>query len=94
MTRDLSPFTRLTLLVSELRGHKLEDLTDVKKCDLAHHAAKLRAELSGTPHQEAADEVEQQAVALLSRIRGGEPSGAEEGRQELISSCRRLKDLL
>lgn len=94
MTRDLSPFTRLTLLISELRGRKLEDLTDVKKCDLAHHVAKLRAELSGTPHQGAADEVEQQAGALLSRIGGGEPSAAEAGRQELLSSCKRLKDLL
>jgi hypothetical protein len=94
MTRDLSPFTRLTLLISELRGRKLEDLTDVKKCDLAHHAAKLRDEFSGTPHQGAADEVEQQAGALLSRIRGGEASQAEEGRRALLLSCRRLKDLL
>lgn len=94
MARDLSPFTRLTLLISELRGRKLEDLTDVKKCDLAHHAAKLKAELSGTQHQAEADEVEQLAVALLSRIRGGAPSEAEEGRQELLLSCRRLKDLL
>lgn len=94
MARDLSPFTRLTLLISELRGRKLEDLTDVKKCDLAHHAAKLRGEFSGTPQQGAADEVEQLAGVLLSRIRGGEPSHAEEGRQELLSSCKRLKDLL
>lgn len=94
MARDLSPFTRLTLLVSELRGRKLEELTDVKKCDLAHHAAKLRAELSGTPHQGVADEVERLAGVLLSRIRGGESSEAEAGRQELLSSCRSLKDLL
>ena len=93
MTRSLSPFTRLTLLISELRGHRLEDLIDVKKCDLAHHVAKLRAEFTGTPHQGAAGEVEQLAGVLLSRIRGGEPS-AEEGRQELLTSCRRLKDLL
>lgn len=93
MARDLSPFTRLTVLISELRGRKLEDLTDVKKCDLAHHAAKLSGEFSGTPQQEAADEVERRAGVLLSRIRGGE-SAAEEGRQELISSCKRLKDLL
>ena len=94
MTRDLSPFTRLTLLVSELKGRKLEELTDVKKCDLAHHASKLRAELSGTAHEGAAGEVERLAGVLLSRIRGGEPSSAEEGRRELISSCRSLKDLL
>jgi hypothetical protein len=94
MARDLSPFTRLTLLISELKGRRLEELTDVKKCDLAHHAAKLRAEFAGTPHQVAANEVEQLAGALLSRIRSGEPAVAEEGRQELISSCKRLKDLL
>jgi hypothetical protein len=94
MARDLSPFTRLTLLISELRGRKLGELTDVKKCDLAHHAAKLRAEFTGTPHQGAADEVERLAGVLLSRIRGGEPAEAEEGRQELLSSCRSLKDLL
>jgi len=94
MTRDLSPFTRLTLLISELGGRKLEELIDVKKCDLAHHAAKLRAEFTGTPQRGAADEVERLAGVLLARIRGGEPSEAEEGRQELLSSCRSLKDLL
>lgn len=94
MSRDLSPFTRLTLLISELRGSKLEDLTDVKKCDLAHHAGKLKGEFSGTPHQGAADQVEQQARDLLSYVQGGETGRAEAGRQELLSSCKRLKDLL
>jgi hypothetical protein len=94
LPRDLSPFTRLTLLVSELRGRKLEELTDVTKCDLAHHAAKLKGEFSGTPHQGAAEQVEQEAAALLSYVRGGETARAEEGRQALISSCKRLKDLL
>jgi hypothetical protein len=94
MARDLSPFTRLTLLISELKGSRLEELTDVRKCDLAHHAGKLRGEFSGTPHQGAAERVEQEAAALLSDIRGGRPERAEEGRQELISSCKRLKDLL
>jgi hypothetical protein len=94
MARDLSPFTRLTLLISEVRGRKLEELTDVKRCDLAHHAAKLRAEFAGTPQQRAADEVERLAGVLLSRIRGGEPSEAEEGRRELLSSCKSLKDMI
>lgn len=94
MARDLSPFTRLTLLISELKGSPLEELTDVKKCDLAHHAGKLKGEFAGTPHQGEADRVEQEATALLSSIRGGETGRAEEGRQELISSCKRLKDLL
>lgn len=94
MSRDLSPFTRLTLLISELKGSKLEELTDVKKCDLAHHAGKLKGEFSGTPHQGTADEVEEQATALISYIKGGESGRAEEGRQTLLSSCKRLKDQL
>lgn len=94
MARDLSPFTRLTLLISDLKGRKLDELTDVKKCDLAHHVTKLRGEFSGTPHEGVAGEVEQQAGALLSWVRGGESARAEEGRQELITSCKRLKDLL
>lgn len=94
MARDLSPFTRLTLLISELKGSKLEELTDVKKCDLAHHAGKLKGEFSGTPHQGVAEQVEQEATALLSYVKGGETGRAEEGRQALLSSCKRLKDLL
>lgn len=94
MPRDLSPFTRLTVLISELKGSKLEDLTDARKCDLAHHAAKLKGEFSGTPHQEVADQVEQEAGALLSYVKGGETGRAEEGRQALIASCKRLKDVL
>lgn len=94
MPRDLSPFTRLTLLISELRGSKLEDLTDVRKCDLAHHTGKLKVEFSGTPLQGAAEQVEQQARDLLSDVKGGETGRAEAGRQELLSSCKRLKDLL
>ena len=94
MPRDLSPFTRLTVLISELRGSKLEELADVRKCDLAHHASKLKGEFSGTPHQEAADQVEQESRALLTYVKGGETGRAEEGRQALLSSCKRLKDLL
>ena len=94
MPRDLSPFTRLTILIAELRGSKLEELSDVRKCDLAHHAGKLKGEFSGTPHQGAAEQVEREATALLSYVKGGEAGRAEEGRQTLLSSCKRLKDLL
>ena len=52
MSRDLSPFTRLTLLISELKGNKLEDLADIKNCDLSHHATKLQQEFDNTPHKE------------------------------------------
>ena len=94
MARDLSPFTRLTLLISDLRGSKIEELADVKKCDLAHHAGKLKVEFSGTPHQAAAEQVGQEAAALLSDIKAGETARAEAGRQALLSSCKKLKDLL
>jgi hypothetical protein len=94
MTRDLSAFTRLTLLISELKGSSLNDLSDTKKCDLAHHAAKLEAEFGGTPHGQIARQVGHQSRELLSRIRGGAPAEAEESRAELLASCKSLKDLL
>ncbi|HEX8144647.1 MAG TPA: hypothetical protein VF553_18915 [Pyrinomonadaceae bacterium] len=94
MARDLSPFTRLTLLISELKGNKVEDLADVKKCDLAHHTAKLHEEFDELKQRETAGEIEEQSRLMLSWIRAGELGKAEEGRQALISSCKRLKDLL
>jgi hypothetical protein len=54
----------------------------------------VKAEFTDTPHEGAADEIERLAGALLSHIRGGGRAEAEEARQELISSCRRLKDEL
>jgi hypothetical protein len=94
MTRDLSPFTRLTLLISELKGNKIEDLADVKRCDLAHHTAKLGEEFNDAQQKETAGQIDEQGRLLLTWIRDGEMSKAEEGRQALLSSCKRLKDLL
>lgn len=94
MARPLSPFTRLTLLISELKGRKLEELTDVTKCDLKHHATQLEQEFAATPQRGIVEQIGEQARALLSWIREGESAKAEEGRQALISSCRTLKDLL
>jgi hypothetical protein len=94
MARSLSPFTRLTLLISELKGNKIEDLADVKKCDLAHHTAKLHEELDEPKHKETAGRIGEQGGLLLSLIREGELVKAEEGRQVLLSTCKSLKDLL
>lgn len=94
MARDLSPFTRLTLLISELNGNTLEDLTNVKKCDLAHHASKLQQEFDNTPEKGLADQIGERSTFLLTVIGSGDSVKAEEWRQALISSCRRLKDKL
>lgn len=94
MTRSLSPFTRLTLLISELKGNKIEDLANVTKCDLAHHTAKLDEEFDDLNQKETAGEIGVQARLLLSLIQAGELGKAEDGRQLLLSSCKRLKALL
>ena len=94
MTRDLSPFTRLTLLISELKGNRIEDLANVKKCDLAHHTAKLDEGFDDMKQRETAGQIGEQGRLLLSWIKEGEMVKAEEGRQALLSSCKRLKDLL
>lgn len=94
MARGLSPFTRLTLLISELKGNELEDLTDVKKCDLAHHATQLQQEFANTPQKGLADRISEQAQALLARLKAGETQQADAGRQALLTSCGALKDVL
>lgn len=94
MARSLSPFTRLTLLISELKGNKIEDLADVKKCDLAHHTAKLHEEFDDLNQKETAVQIGEQGRLLLHLIQVGELVKAEEGRQVLLSSCKKLKELL
>lgn len=94
MTRSLSPFTRLTLLLSELKGTKIEDLSDVKKCDLSHHTLSLQDEFDDPVQKETAAQIEEQGKQLLSLIGERELVQAEAGRQALITSCKRLKDLL
>jgi hypothetical protein len=94
MTRSLSPFTRLTLLISEIKENKIEDLTDVKRCDLEHHTAKLSEEFDDLNQKETAGLIEEQGKLMLSLIREGELVKAEERRQSLLSTCKGLKDLL
>lgn len=94
MARDLSPFTRLTILISELNANKLEDLANAKKCDLAHHVTKIQQEFFDTPEKGLADQIGERSTSLLSFIGSGDDVKAEEWRQALVSSCRRLKDKL
>lgn len=94
MSRSFSPFTRLTLLVSELNGNKLENLTDVTKCDLVYHTSKLHEGIDDPEQKASALEIGEQGKALFSSIKAGEMQKAESERQELIAACKRLKDLV
>ena len=94
MARSLSPFTRITLLISELNSNKIEDLTDVKKCDLLHHTAKLHEEIEDSSQKASAVEIGEQGKVLFSSIKSGELGKAETQRQTLISACKDLKNLL
>jgi hypothetical protein len=94
MARSLSPFTRLTLLMSELKSLQLAELLDVTKCDLAHHALQLQGDFEDPNHKEMAGTIGEQSASLLSQIREGDLVAAEDGRKTLLASCRKLKDLL
>lgn len=94
MARSLSPFTRLTLLVNELNSNKLEDLTDVKKCDLIHHTAALHEEIADAGQKESAMQIAEQGRTLFSSITAKDFVKAEEDRQILIANCKKLKDLV
>ncbi|MBX7169863.1 MAG: hypothetical protein K1X72_02825 [Pyrinomonadaceae bacterium] len=94
MARSLSPFTRLTLLVSELSNNKLENLLDSTKCDLVHHTAKLSEEIEDSQQKESAVMIGIQGQLLFDLIKEGKLSEAEIERQSLISACKKFKDLL
>ncbi len=94
MAKGLSPFTRIALLVTELNSNRIEDLTDTARCDLARHTARMIEDVDDPAHKELAREIETGATALLSEIRAGQLSEAENQRSQLVSACKRLKDLL
>jgi hypothetical protein len=94
MSRSFSPFTRLTLLVAELNGKKLEDLTDVTKCDLVYHTSKVHEGIEDAAQKASAMEIGEQGKILLSSIKAGEMAKAEDQRQTLIAACKKLKDLV
>ena len=94
MAGSFSPFTRLTLLVSELNGNKLENLTDVTKCDLVYHTSKLHEGIEDAEQKASALEIGEQGKSLFASIKAGEMAKAEEERRKLIADCKRLKDLV
>lgn len=94
MSRTFSPFTRLTLLVSELKSRQLEDLTDVKKCDLLYHTSKLHEGFEDPSHRESALAIGEQGKLLYQSIKAGETAKAETEREILIESCKKLKNLV
>lgn len=94
MARSLSPFTRITLLITDLNSNKIEDLADVKKCDLLHHTAKLHEEIEDPAHKESAVIIGEQGKSLLSLITEGDLNKAEDERRVLLASCKELKKLL
>jgi hypothetical protein len=94
MARSLSAFTRLTLLIGELKDRRIEDLADVTKCDLAHHTASLRTEFATMEHGDAASRIDDEGRSVLDLIREGETGKAEAVRDLLLQSCRQLKDQL
>ncbi|MBK7708199.1 MAG: hypothetical protein IPN69_16910 [Acidobacteria bacterium] len=94
MAKGLSPFTRISLLITELNSNRVEDLGNTQRCDLAHHAARMIEDVEDPVHKESAKEIETGATALLAEIRGGRFSEAENQRSQLVTSCKRLKSLL
>jgi hypothetical protein len=54
----------------------------------------LHEEFDDMAQKESAGQIEEQSKSLLSRIQEGELAKAEEERQILLTSCKRLKDLL
>jgi hypothetical protein len=94
MARTLSPFTRLVLLIGELNSNKIEDLGDVKKCDLIYHTSKLHEEIEDNAQKESAVQIARQGESLLSEVNSGNFGKAEEERQTLIAACKKLKDLM
>jgi hypothetical protein len=94
MSRSLTPFTRLTLLVSELNNNKLENLLDVSKCDLLHHTSNLSTDIQDADQKESAIRIGAQGQLLFDLIKAGNLTQAETERQSLITACKKLKDLV
>lgn len=94
MGSSLTPFSRITILLTELNGTKLEDLLDVTKCDLVYHTSKLSEEIEDASHKELASQLTQQAKTLIETIASGDLALAKTKHQSVISACKNLKRLL
>jgi hypothetical protein len=94
MGRNFSPFTRLTLLVAELKGKQLIDLTDPTKCDLLYHTSKVNEGIDDVSQLAIASEITTQGQTLFDSVKSGDMAKAETDRETLIASCKKLKDLV
>lgn len=94
MGRSFTPFTRITLLLSEVKDRKIAELADTTKCDLLYHAEKLSEEIEDSAQQELVGQISEQSKNLLAELKANNLEKAEEIRQILVSDCKKLKDLL
>jgi hypothetical protein len=94
MARTLTPFTRLTLMITEMNSNRIEDLADPTRCDLIHHFAALNDEFAESEHKNQAALIGEQGAVLVDSIRSGDFAKAEADRETLIASCKKLKDLV
>ena len=94
MARTLTPFTRLTLMITEMNSNRIEDLANPTRCDLTHHFAALNEEFSSTDHKEQAALIGEQGAVLVASIKSGDFAKAEIEKETLIASCKKLKDLV
>lgn len=94
MARTLSPFTRISLLITELNSNRIEDLGKTERCDLARHTARLIEDVEEPSHVEMARNIDASAAVLLAEIGHGRFEAAEAQRTNLVATCKSLKDLL
>ena len=94
MARTLTPFTRLTLMITEMNSNGIEVLADPTRCDLVHHFAALNEEFAATAHAEQVALIGSQGAALVASVESGDFAKAESERDMLIVSCKKLKDLV
>jgi hypothetical protein len=94
MGRSFTPFTRITLLLSEIRDRKIEELSDATKCDLLYHTGKLTEELVDPEQKQLSIDMTAQSEKLLAEIDSKDLVNAELSRQTLVQTTKKLKDLL
>lgn len=94
MARNFSPFTRLTLLIGELKGKQLKDFSEANKKDLLYHTSKMYEGLSDASQVAAAKQITSQGQMLFDSLKAGDMTKAEGDRDALLASCKSLKDLV
>lgn len=93
MGRSFTPFTRLTLLVSELKSLPLTELTNTTKCDLLYHTGKLHEGIAAD-HAAAANEIGELGKTLFASVTAGDMTKAATDRDALLEASKKLRDLV